>query len=64
MGKAHKATPQANQTPDQAASQAGDVPAMGWMLDSDLSPNAPISEAELDAIAFLLGDDLKRLIAG
>jgi len=64
MGKARRATPQANQTPDQAAGQAGDVPAMGWMLDIDLSPNAPISEAELDAIAFLLGDDLKRLIAG
>jgi hypothetical protein len=64
MGKAHRATPQANQTPDQATGQAGDVPAMGWMLDNDLSPNAPISEAELDAIALLLGEDLRRLIAG
>jgi hypothetical protein len=64
MGKAHKATQQANQIPDQATGQAGDVPAVGWMLDSDLSPDTPISEAELDAIALLLGDDLRRLIAG
>ena len=64
MGKAHKATPQANQTPDQATGLAGEACSKGWVLDNDLSPNAPISEAELDAIALLLGDDLKRLIAG
>jgi hypothetical protein len=30
----------------------------------DLSPNLPVSEAELDAILLLLGTDLARLLAG
>ena len=33
------------------------------VLVSDLDPDRPITEAELDAIVRLLGDDLARLLA-
>ena len=33
------------------------------VLVSDLDPDRPITEAELDAILRLLGDDLARLLA-
>lgn len=34
-----------------------------FQVECDLSPKLPVSDAELDALLLLLGDDLERLLA-
>lgn len=53
--------PSPGETADERADERNKKDAV--VLVSDLDPDRPITEAELDAILRLLGDDLARLLA-